>query len=199
MVCYGAACAPGPWTSATPDLSQSSVQAEAPNPAAMIALQMACSPTAPIVSFQPLIHTPSLLIVPSWREWIESSSFRFLWRVMPQPNVVESATLKKHVISVPRLYKGGPFATHHSSIPQLPSPRNPTQKTPMSQNQQHQVTITGVPRNPQDPQATPPPRLDIRTLVKDERQFSLYVQAIRECLAFRTPLARARCADIVVC
>ncbi|KAG8996063.1 hypothetical protein FRB94_008584 [Tulasnella sp. JGI-2019a] len=44
----------------------------------------------------------------------------------------------------------------------------------------HTVTVTGVPKNPVEPNALPYPRLDIRKLIADEKQLSLYVQAVHK-------------------
>lgn len=42
------------------------------------------------------------------------------------------------------------------------------------------IIVTGVPPDPT--RATPPPRLEINKLIADEKQFSLYIQALRTSL-----------------
>lgn len=45
----------------------------------------------------------------------------------------------------------------------------------------HSVTVTGVRRSPESPKTLAPPRLNISDLIKDEKMFAIYVQAIRGC------------------
>ena len=44
----------------------------------------------------------------------------------------------------------------------------------------HQITITGVPLHPGDIAGSGAPRREINDLIRDEKQFSLYVQALRK-------------------
>lgn len=48
----------------------------------------------------------------------------------------------------------------------------------------HQITITGVPADQHTVADPLPSRREIHDLIKDRKQFSLYVQAIRKLVVF---------------